>query len=219
MEEKSQAEANDLAAVNERNALTAKLALSPLMRNATITRDFANPLVGDRDSEITDTVGALAAIATSVGSGDLAQVSATLTAQALSLDAIFTQLAHRSAENLGKYPEAAERYMRLAFKAQSSSRATLEALIRLHSPREQVVKHVHVNEGGQAVIADNVHNHPPGNFEKNGEQSHAAATESLGGCAALPSPDPLGNGVPIPSREGETQMQDAWRDEPRRTKG
>ncbi|OYU35259.1 MAG: hypothetical protein CFE35_09710 [Novosphingobium sp. PASSN1] len=43
------------------------------------------------------------------------------------------------------------RYMRLALKAQAACRSTLEALARLHQPREQTVKHVHVSEGGQAV--------------------------------------------------------------------
>lgn len=59
--------------------------------------------------------------------------------------------------NLGEYPQAMERYTRLALKAQGNCRATLEALAKLHQPREQTVKHVHVNEGGQAVVADHFH--------------------------------------------------------------
>lgn len=38
-------------------------------------------------------------------------------------------------------------------------RATLEALAKLHQPREQTVKHVHVNEGGRAIVADQIHQH------------------------------------------------------------
>ena len=38
-----------------------------------------------------------------------------------------------------------------------------------------------------------------------------------GECAALPGPDPFGNGVPIPGSERQTAMQDARRDESGRT--
>ena len=85
-----------------------------------------------------------------------------LASQATSLDAMFTELARRASVNMAEYPQAMERYMRLAFKAQSASRSTLEALARLHQPREQTVRHVHVNDGGQAVIADQFHHHDAG---------------------------------------------------------
>lgn len=54
---------------------------------------------------------------------------------------------------------ATETYARIAMKAQAQSRATLETLAKLHQPREQTVRHVHVNDGGQAVIADQLHHH------------------------------------------------------------
>ena len=96
-------------------------------------------------------------------------------------------------------------------KAQSQSRAALEALARLHQPREQTVRHVHVNEGGQAVIADQVHNHS-GVLENEGSIKQSLTTGNAGPIAALPSPDPLGNGMPIPSRQREAEVQDARRD-------
>ena len=76
---------------------------------------------------------------------------------------------------------------------------------------EQVMRHVHVdNRGGQAVIAENVHTGGKGN-RKNDDQSHATGADGL--APALLGADPFGNGVPIPSREGQTAMQDARRDE------
>ena len=39
-------------------------------------------------------------------------------------------------------------------KAQSNCRTTLEALAKLHQPREQTVRHIHVNDGGKAIVAD-----------------------------------------------------------------
>lgn len=71
---------------------------------------------------------------------------------------------------MGQYPDAAERYMRLALKAQAACRSTLDALARLHQPREQTVKHVHVSDGGQAAVADHFHQNTGG--EKLEKQSN-----------------------------------------------
>src|SRR3546814_10476843 len=101
--------------------------------------------------------------------------------------------------------------MRRTLKAQAACRSTLEALARLHQPREQTVKHVHVNEGGQAVVADHFHQHT-GDRENGKSVKQSDETGAAGTIAALPSPDPLGNGVPIPSSEGEAARQDARRD-------
>jgi hypothetical protein len=119
-------------------------------------------------------------------------------------------MARRMALNMGEYLGATETYARIAMKAQAQSRATLEALAKLHQPREQTVRHVHVNEGGQAVVADQFHHHTGG--QKNGqssEQPHATGTGQSGECAALPRPDPLGSGVPIPGGKGKQAVQDA----------
>lgn len=125
--------------------------------------------------------------------------SRILMAQALTLDSMFTELARRAQLNMGQYINAAERYARLALKSQANCRATLEALAKLHQPREQIVRHVHVNEGGKAVIADEFHNHQGGGENaKSDEQSHA--TGASGESAALPCPDPLRDPLPSPSR-------------------
>ena len=105
--------------------------------------------------------------------------------------------------------------MRLALKAQANCRATLEALAKLHQPREQTVKHVHVNQGGQAIVADNIHQHAGGRKNgKSNEQSHA--TGAAGESPALLGADPQGNGVPIPGGEGPETVPDARRDQSRR---
>ena len=66
-----------------------------------------------------------------------------------------------------------------------------------HRPREQTVRHVHVNEGGQAVIADQFHHHAGGSENgKSVKQCHA--TGAAGESAALSGPDAGGNGMPIP---------------------
>ncbi|MBV1917310.1 MAG: hypothetical protein KUG65_04520 [Sphingomonadaceae bacterium] len=83
----------------------------------------------------------------------------------------------------------------------------------LHQPREQTVRHVHVNEGGQAVVADQFHNHTGGKESgKSNEQPHASDGGAAGESPALPSPNPQGNGVPIPGGQGRDAVQDARRD-------
>ena len=147
-------------------------------------------------------------------SGDLAIAARVLAAQVTTLDSMFTELARRAACNMGEYINAAERYGRLALKTQSNCRATIEALAKLHQPREQTVRHVHVNEGGQAVVVEHFHNHTGG--KENGKTNRQSdATAAAGASPSLPSPDPLRDGVPIPSRKGQAAMSDARRDEPR----
>jgi hypothetical protein len=106
--------------------------------------------------------------------------------------------------------------MRLGLKAQAQCRATIEALDRLTSGRVQTVKHVHVNEGGQAIVADQFHQHTGG--QKSGqsaEQPHA--TGEAGESAALSGPHPLGEAVPIPGGERESEVPHARRQGQRRT--
>lgn len=155
--------------------------------------------------------------AAKAATGDRVASSELLTAQALSLDSIYTEYARIALVNI-QNADASERYMRLALKAQSNARATLEALAKLHQPREQTVRHVHVNDGGQAVIADEFHHHSEGDGnEKSDEQPHA--TRAIGQRPALPGQDPQGNGVPISGREGEQPVPDARRQGKRRSQG
>ena len=67
--------------------------------------------------------------------GDLGRAEALLVAQAHTLDSIFNELAQRAALNLGKCMNAADIYLRLALKAQTQCRATLETLAEIKNPR------------------------------------------------------------------------------------
>lgn len=186
--------------------------LEPSLKNAAAASGFMIKMFGDGDERpgLHDYATHVQAVAKAADSGDIGMASQMLAAQAVALDAMFAELARRTAMNMGDYINASERYGRLALKAQSNCRATLEALVKLHQPREQTVRHVHVNEGGRAVVADHFHNHrgEPGNA-KSLEQCHATGAPSA--CAALPSPDSAGNGVPVASCEGEAAVQNARR--------
>ena len=195
----------------------ARAYLGPDFRHGMAVNQLHKASLGQTDNApgTVDYTGAVSETANKAAKGELKFVSRMLAAQAVTLDNIFAEMTRRMAINMGEYLGPTETYARIALKAQANSRATLDALVRLHQPREQTVRHVHVNEGGQAVIADQVHNHTGG--QENGQsdrQPQATGTGAAGAIAALPGPDPLGNGVPITSREREPAMQDArWEGE------
>ena len=94
-----------------------------------------------------------------VNRGDLSSLEQTLTAQALSLNAIFGELARISKCNIYTVPDVAERYLRLALKAQSQSRATVETLAAIKNPAVVFARQANINNGGQ----QQVNNGPPPN--------------------------------------------------------
>lgn len=188
--------------------LAAEAIVSPVIRNAQVAHSFGSRVFSGPKPSGDELVAPIVDVVRSAG--DLAVASRTLAAQAVSLDAIFTELASRAGDNLGGNPDIVDRYLRLALKAQSSCRSTLEALARLHQPREQIVKHVHVNEGGQAVVADHFHHHPRG--EQNGKpggQPHAPGDGAAGESTALPSPDSFGSGMPSSGRKRKSTLPNA----------
>lgn len=195
-------------------AMARKL-VQPVFKNAVATSGFIGKMIGGVELPgLTDYANELQKASAKAAEGDLTMASKMLAAQAVTLDSMFTELARRTAMNMGDYINAAERYGRLALKAQSNCRATLEALAKLHQPREQTVRHVHVNEGGQAVVCDNFHHYAGG--QENGlssEQPHAAerGTCATRASAALPGADQSGQTLPIARREGEPSLPNARR--------
>lgn len=171
----------------------ARAMLDPVARHAVLSSVYADQAFGDSSRlSVTETAAQLEAELGKAAMGDLQMASRILASQAFSLDAIFTELARRSSINLGQHIEAMDRYMRLALKAQAASRSTLEALAKLHQPREQTVRHVHVNEGGQAVIAEQFHHHA-GGIENAKSVKQSQATERTGKFAALSGADTRGD--------------------------
>ena len=194
------------------NFATARAILGPDFRHALATSQVLKAQFGTMEGApgFGDYADAIHARGSAAAKGDLAPASRMLAAQAMTLDTIFAEMVRRMAINMGERLPAMEIYARLAMKAQAQSRATLEALAKLHQPREQTVRHVHVNQGGQAVIADQFHHHTGG--AENGKavrQSHATGT--AGASPALPCPDPFGDAVPIASGTGQAAMPDARR--------
>lgn len=92
--------------------------------------------------------------------GDMREPEAMLFSQAQALSAIFTSLANRAfaQEHLAQY----EAHMRLALKAQSQCRTTLEALAEMKNPRAVAfVKQANIAHGPQQVNNGAARSEPP----------------------------------------------------------
>lgn len=100
---------------------------------------------------VSETFEALRQATRKVHNGDMTGPEAMLVTQADSLNAIFTELARRSALNMGEYIEASEKYMRLALKAQAQCRATIETLATLKNPPLVIAKQANFSAGPQQV--------------------------------------------------------------------
>lgn len=86
-----------------------------------------------------------------VTEGDMREPERMLMGQAVALQAMFANLANRAALNMGEHPATMERYMRLALKAQSQCRVTLETLATLKSPPVVYARQANVTTGPQQV--------------------------------------------------------------------
>lgn len=87
--------------------------------------------------------------------GDLSELQATLAVQAIALDAIFTNFVHRAAR--AKTTEELERVLRLALKAQSQSRTSIESLAVIQQGPKIFARQANVSHGGN----QQVNNHAP----------------------------------------------------------
>jgi len=105
----------------------------------------------------------------------------------------------------------------LATKFQRTFTAQMEALNKIRRGGEQVVKHVHVYEGGQAVVAGTINQHREGGGN-NGTASQSDAANAIAGIATLPRQDPQRDALPV-AGHAERSVPDARRDEPRRANG
>jgi len=128
---------------------------------ATGVQDFLRPVTQavlttqaySPQSEVVD-LQALVAELTLLTKNDLSHAEAMLMAQALTLDAMFNNLAQRVAlrlDNESPYTlQRTEAYLRLALKAQGQGRATLEALAKIKNP-PVVIAQTNIANGPQQI--------------------------------------------------------------------
>jgi hypothetical protein len=127
----------------------ADLATDGIATNAMTARSFLGP--SQPQLSITEMVASLKDHGKRVNANDMAAPEQMLMAQSIALNAIFAEMARRSAMNLGEHLDASERYMRLALKAQGQCRATVETLAAIKNPPVVFAKQANITSGPQQV--------------------------------------------------------------------
>jgi hypothetical protein len=118
--------------------------------NACAARGFTAPTFTVTD--LHEAVAIIRAAADKVTAGNLSEMEAMLTAQAITLNTVFIEMARRASLNMGDYLPATETYLRLALKAQSQCRTTVEALAEIKNPRPMAfVRQANIAQGPQQV--------------------------------------------------------------------
>lgn len=128
----------------------AELALVPTTTNGIVSGMYTSKTM-KVDLDLKELVLALNDQVKQVQKGDLKNAESLLVSQALTLNAIFAEMARRAALNMGQHLDATEAYLRLALKAQNQSRATLETLSTIKSPPVLIAKQANITTGHQQV--------------------------------------------------------------------
>ena len=148
-----------------KEAALAELAYDPAARSLVVTKGFIKGSLGENNS-LNESLDALMAQVREVQSGNLESVEKTLIVQANTLDAMFNELSRRAIMNMGSNLNATEAYLRLALKAQSQCRTTLETLSEIKNPPVLFARQANVTTGPQQVN-NNIQQDKPSRAKKN----------------------------------------------------
>ena len=138
-------EKQDEKAKSERYA---KASLSASTMSAVLSADFSKSIFPDVD--LADSISALSEKICTIQAGDMKPIEAMLIGQAQALQTMFVTLGRMAAikTSLPQYTA----FMNMAFKAQSQSRATIQALTELKYPKQATfVKQANISNGHQQV--------------------------------------------------------------------
>jgi len=127
----------------DRNEALANVLLRPSVQAAVTIQQWEN------SSDVSSMMNALSTQIDLVKDGNMGRPEAMLLAQAHTLDALFNNLAKRAHNQ--QYLKQFETYLRLAFKAQSQCRATLETLAALKNPPVIFAKQANISNGHQQI--------------------------------------------------------------------
>ena len=126
----------------------AKASLSASTMSAVLSADFSKSIFPDVN--LADSISALSEKICTIQAGDMKPIEAMLIGQAQALQTMFVTLGRMAAikTSLPQYTA----FMNMAFKAQSQSRATIQALIELKYPKQATfVKQANIANGNQQV--------------------------------------------------------------------
>ena len=119
------------------DVLTAHLVTGGLLNNAVVVTEFSKSYMGD-DVSLTRCMEALRQKTDALHDNDMKPVETLLMSQALALDTMFAALARRASATMDQHLDAADKFMRLALKAQSQCRTTLETLANIKNPQPYI---------------------------------------------------------------------------------
>jgi len=148
------------------NERYAKISLTASTMSAVLTDAFTKKLFPS--SDIVDVANVLNNKISDIQDGDMKPIEAMLIAQAQALQTMFVSLGREAAgkTQLNQYTA----FMNLALKAQSQSRATIQALVELKYPKQATfVKQANIAHGHQQVN-NGTNTHTPAHAKENTNQ-------------------------------------------------
>jgi len=128
----------------------AELAIDAPTTNGMVTTMFTSKTMAI-ELGLNEMVLALHSQVDAVQKGDMKGAESMLLSQSVTLNAIFSEMARRAAMNMNTNIQATETYMRMALKAQSQSRSTLETLSAIKNPPIVFAKQANITTGHQQV--------------------------------------------------------------------
>ena len=132
----------------EHEKIKAESANSALFASAALTKEYGKSTFGELDVHLL--YDNIKASNKAVQEGNLKGLEAMLFGQAKALQSMFVNLARRA--NNQEYMKNLATYTNLALKAQSQSRATIQALVELKQPRQVIVtQQANITQGNQQV--------------------------------------------------------------------
>lgn len=123
--------------------------LSPHVTSATVVNAFNKSLKSD--AELVDIAFGIAETNMDYWDGEHRHCEAMLLSQACALEGMFTSLALMAERRIDKNIESAEKLMKMALKAQSQCRSTLETLFALKNPPVVFANQANITSGPQQV--------------------------------------------------------------------
>lgn len=162
------------AAEAEKADASAKLCLSPSAQATAVAAEYLKGPFGEQDFRAL--FDGLSAGVQDVWDGDTKRIEAMLFAQAAALQTIFTSLARRAHSQ--EYLKHLETFLRLALKAQSQSRATLETLATIKAGPAIFARQANVAVNGPQQVNSGVSGHERASARA--RETDSATTELLG---------------------------------------
>lgn len=131
----------------------AKVMAEPFYNSAMVLNEYSLIKPRGVETDLGDIADRLEQASSQVNGNSMNGLEAMLTSQAIALDAVFSKLAFTAHAVLhsGRLDQA-DKYLRLAMKAQSQSRATVETLANMKAPRAVAfVAQANIAHGHQQV--------------------------------------------------------------------